>query len=398
MRPDRLKPEPAVYRVVLNLPRETAPGAGLPAYMLVKQLPGRSLITTRTRKSPFRRLPDNVTVKCHSYPEAEIGRSSGMRRMANKVIKAAGFVVFFLKSLPDMIHFRPDITHIHTPSPFLHGLFARYILRNPVCITLHGSEIRHLKKSRFWQWVLRRADHVFYVSHRMAGVLTSFMSEDKISYLPNGVNLDRFVPGEAEPGPVVAMVGNLRWQKDYPTALKAFQMFSHNFPSWELHIAGQGDLLEELKTLAHALGIADRVKFLGVLPRDQVALLLQEARVFLLSSVTEGFPKVILEAAAAGTPSIVTDVGDCAAIGRRSGFVVPPESPIEIAEALLRLAGSENLREQFSKKARAEALTYTWEARRDRVLNVYRSLLQTGEKAGLETPTVSGVRTPESTR
>ena len=391
------KPGPAVYRVALNLPREDAPGAGLPTYMLTSQLPGRTLVTTRTRSCRFRPLPDHVTLECHKYTEVELGRSSGPRRLAKMALKGAGFVAFFLKSLPGMIRFKPDITHIHTPVPFLHGLFGRYFMRIPLCITLHGSEIIHLQKSRFWRWVVRRADHVFYVSNQMGETLSAFMPAGKISYLPNGVNTGRFSPGGAGRRPVVAMVGSLRWQKDYPTALEAFQKFSRDYPSWTLRIAGRGALLDDLRSLVDDLGIAGRVEFLGVQSREQVARLLREARVFLLSSASEGFPKVLLEAAASGTPSVVTDVGDCSVVGRLTGYVVPEKSSAKIAEALGRLAGNPSEWKRISRQARDLAMTYTWESRTNRVLNVYNDLLMRGGRVAVPAGPAGGVRTPEST-
>ena len=80
-------------------------------------------------------------------------------------------------------------------------------------------------------------------------------------------------------------------------------------PDVGLVIVGDGPLLAELTALAEQLGVADRVRFLGTVPRERVASLLLACDLFVLNSTYEGLPHVVLEAAAAGLPVIATDAG-----------------------------------------------------------------------------------------
>jgi len=369
-----------IFRVALNLPNDKTPGAGLPAYMLIHNLPGESLVISRKKNCSYKPTGENIRVELFDYPDSELGCSKGIKRFGRIIRKGAGYILFFLKSVLPMIAFKPNLTHIHTPVPFLQGLFGKYFLRTPLCITLHGSEFLHIKKSRFWRWVLARADHVFYVSRLMKNDLESFINPSRMSYLPNGVDHEQFKPGNGIRRDIVFMAGTLRWQKDYSTALRAFKMFLKRFPTWQLHIAGEGTLQAELKKEAGLFEIDDKVEFLGMLSRGELALRMQRARIFLLSSVSEGFPKVILEASASATPIVVTDVGDCGLIGGRAGIVVPPKDPEAIAKALSTLAGDNACWRKCSIRAKETAYSYSWNSMARGVLTVYKQLLSSANR------------------
>lgn len=132
-------------------------------------------------------------------------------------------------------------------------------------------------------------------------------------------------------------VGRLEIQKDYPTLLRAFVRVSSVSPLAQLRIAGQGPLREDLQVLVSNLGIAERVRFLGV--RADIPDLLSAADAFVLSSAWEGLPNVVMEALAAGKPVVATRVGGVPELVEegKSGFLVPPKDPEALARAMLRL-------------------------------------------------------------
>jgi glycosyltransferase involved in cell wall biosynthesis len=109
----------------------------------------------------------------------------------------------------------------------------------------------------------------------------------------------------------------------------------------------------DLQDIAHATGISDRVRFLGV--RRDVPRLLAAADVGVLCSHQEGFSNAILECMAAALPMVVTDVGGNgeAVLDGETGFVVPPRDPEALGQAILKLASEPALRTEQGKKARA---------------------------------------------
>ncbi len=151
---------------------------------------------------------------------------------------------------------------------------------------------------------------------------------------------------------VALSVGSLTEQKDYKNLIEAAAMVVARFPDIVFLIAGGGGLEDDLVSAASALGVGDQVRFLG--ERDDVPLLLRRADIMVNSSAWEGLPITILEAMAAGVPTVATDVGGTAEViaGDDCGLVVPSRDPESLAAAILKLAESPELREQLSSRAR----------------------------------------------
>jgi glycosyltransferase involved in cell wall biosynthesis len=166
--------------------------------------------------------------------------------------------------------------------------------------------------------------------------------------------------------------GRLMWKKDWPTLLRAFAAQR----GAALLIAGEGPQEAELKALAAALEIDAR--FLGRV--DDMPALMNAADAFALSSLVEGLPMALLEAAASGLPAVAADAGGVAEIldGGEAGFVVPVADSREMADAMSRVQSMPpDARQRMSRAARARAVerydilvvVSRWEA-------AYRNLLQ----------------------
>jgi glycosyltransferase involved in cell wall biosynthesis len=139
-------------------------------------------------------------------------------------------------------------------------------------------------------------------------------------------------------------LGNLKPQKDPLTFARAALQAGAAQRRGRFWIAGEGPLRDEVESLVREAGMADRVRVLGW--RTDVPELLAVADVMVLSSRFEGLPMAVLRGMAAGLPVVATAVdGTVEAIEHgRTGFLVPREDPVALAEALLRLGRSPNLR------------------------------------------------------
>jgi glycosyltransferase involved in cell wall biosynthesis len=211
----------------------------------------------------------------------------------------------------------------------------------------------------------------------MEPFLRSFLPTDKLFYVPSGIDMSTFENRCERRLRQVCMIGNLRWQKGYPYALEAFVQFSQRHPDWRLVIAGDGSLGDELRQLAYRLGIDDKVSFLGTISREDIVNLLNRSGIFFLSSVSEGFPKVILEAMACGTPIVATDAGSCAEVIPGAGIVVTSKDVSAMAMALCQLVDDTELWRQCSETAYVRARDYEWASIAARVEEIYRSLCTT---------------------
>ena len=209
----------------------------------------------------------------------------------------------------------------------------------------------------------------------------------KLKVIPNGVDLAALTASMDErlrirhelalaPGEFLWLaIGRLWEQKDYPTLLQAFQPLA-GAPA-RLAIAGRGPLLEELQRQAVQLGIASQVTFLGV--RHDIAALLSAADGLALSSAWEGMPNVVMEALAAATPVVATQVGGVAEVveAGKSGFLVPPGDPDALSREMQRLMSlSVEQRRQMGIWGRDHvAAHYSLQAMAERWLALYEELL-----------------------
>ncbi|MEM3570215.1 MAG: glycosyltransferase [Candidatus Jordarchaeales archaeon] len=162
----------------------------------------------------------------------------------------------------------------------------------------------------------------------------------------------------------VLYVGGLRPEKSVETLIEATSILLSRSYSVELHIVGDGDQREELQLLAGRLLPASSCYFHGF--RSEPAEIDQfycEADIFALSSLTEGFPRVILEAMARGLPVVATDIVGIPDLvkHRQTGMLVPVRTPLRLAEAIAELIENAVLRKQVIAEGYTVAREYTLE-------------------------------------
>jgi L-malate glycosyltransferase len=160
----------------------------------------------------------------------------------------------------------------------------------------------------------------------------------RLRLIPNGLDPARFTP--AAPRDAlrhIVTVANLRAEKGHDVLLAAAPRILAQHPDATFTFAGEGSRRDALETLTRALGLADRVHFLGEC-RD-VAPVLAEADLFVLPSQSEAFPNAVIEAMAAGLPVVATDVGGIPEVVRsdETGVLVPPGDAEALADAVISL-------------------------------------------------------------
>lgn len=198
---------------------------------------------------------------------------------------------------------------------------------------------------------------------------------ERVLYVPNGVNCERFAKSGIEPlvardgTPTIGTVAALRREKNLSRLLDAFRMIREG-RSCRLVIAGDGPERSALETHATNLGLANNVVFTGY-TRDTERVY-SGIDIFMLSSDTEQMPTSVLEAMAAGLPIVSTNVGDVAAMvaQENSSFVVPKEAAA-LAGAAIKLLDDDKLRLSVGRANRVRVAT---EFAQDRMIATYGSL------------------------
>jgi glycosyltransferase involved in cell wall biosynthesis len=173
----------------------------------------------------------------------------------------------------------------------------------------------------------------------------------------------------------VVAVGSLSWKKGFEYALRAIRLARDAGTDLELEIIGDGVDRQRLLFGIEDLGLSGCVRLSGKLPAEGVRERLQNADMFLLSSVSEGISNAALEAMAAGLPVVTTD---CGGMGEAisdgvEGFVVPTRDVTQMAAALGRLAAHGELRLRMGAAARARVLG---EFTLDRQVRAFAELLE----------------------
>ena len=153
--------------------------------------------------------------------------------------------------------------------------------------------------------------------------------------------------------------------------MQGYARFQETHPHWQLTIIGDGDEREIIEENIEALKLQESVTLMGVCSRETVAETLQKCRIFLLTSIAEGFPKVLLEAAACGTPVVATDVGDCSKVSDHAGITIQPRDSEAITAALSLLADDMELWKQYSERGKELANNYQWETAAGRIEEIY---------------------------
>lgn len=206
----------------------------------------------------------------------------------------------------------------------------------------------------------------------------------KLRLVPNGVDTSRFCPDpEARSrlreslslGPekiLIATICRLDVMKDHPLFLRAAARLAVLHPEMVFACVGNGDsaYLAELKRIASGLNLEDRLLWLPA--QENVEAVLNAADICVLPSAHgEGFPNIMVEAMACGTPIVSTGVGDCAAIADQLLPVVPPGDDEAMAQAVevtlrrLKLERGEyreRLRERVLRHYSVDVLGATTEA------------------------------------
>jgi glycosyltransferase involved in cell wall biosynthesis len=307
-------------------------------------------------------------------------------------------VLYFWKFWRMLRKERIRALHVHHHGAMiLCGIPARLAGINRIVMTEHGLQAL-LERPDARTLTVRYGRYVSDITVVEPSQFEYFHKElgfpvDKLHCIPNGVRVGMRTPTLVEHwrrefglGPDVFAffyVGRLNPVKDLGTMLDAFATLpADDSFSTHLYLVGDGPERAMLENKREALGLGERVTFLGA--RSDVSEVLMAADAFVMSSKSEGLPMALLEAMAAGVPCIATGVGGIPDLfGDDRGLLVPAQDARALADAMAAIARSPELRQRLVSNASANLVrNYALDA----IANRYLELL------GLP-QTVSGTRT-----
>ncbi len=285
---------------------------------------------------------------------------------------------------------RPDVVHSHMVHANLLSRVTRIITPMPVLI----CTARSTNEGRLWRAAAYRltdglCELTTHVSRAGAerAVRIGAIPARKVRVIPNGIDTNRFRPDAAARARlrdelglgerfVWLAVGRFAPPKDYPTMLQAFALARKHTESLLL-IAGQGPLQEECLQLAKELNVAEAVHFLGV--RNDIPDLMNAADAFLMSSLWEGMPTAVLEAAACGLPIVATNVGGIPEIlpPEAQKYLTSPQDPRALSALMIELVNlqPQQRRELGLSNREYVKMHYSLEIIANRWENLYKEFL-----------------------
>jgi glycosyltransferase involved in cell wall biosynthesis len=254
---------------------------------------------------------------------------------------------------------RPHLVHTHTSKAGFLGRLAARVLGVKSLYTAHGwvfaeavLEGRKRLALTTERFAGRLGDRVITVSHHDRDLALHYriVPAEKLKVIWNGVP---DTPLRARPEthpPRVVMVARFAPPKDHALLLRALAGL-RELP-WTLDLVGEGPVLPQAQALAEALGLTERVRFLGA--RRDVAEVLAGGQVFALASYSEGLPLSVLEAMRSGLPVVATDVGGVkeAVVEGKTGFLVGQGDEAGFRERLAGLLQDPRLRVSLGEAGR----------------------------------------------
>jgi glycosyltransferase involved in cell wall biosynthesis len=285
-----------------------------------------------------------------------------------------------------------EILHAHGSSIFTASLAALFAPRPR--LVWHDHYGLPLEERAAWieRPLAKRAGAVIAVSQPLAEWSRRNLSvaDDRVWYIPNFVCLPNGnettpeLPGEK--GCRIVCVANLRPQKDHLTLVRAMADVVRQIPAAHLLLVGSivdESYQEAIKREIARLGLEKHISLLG--ERRDVAAILKESDIGVLSSLAEGLPLALIEYAQAGLASVATRVGQCAEVvdDGRAGLLVPAGSPRELGQALARLLKSPIERITLGELARKRARElYGARSIIERICQVYDTVLTAKNGSG----------------
>lgn len=255
----------------------------------------------------------------------------------------------------------------------------------PVAMTARGTDVNvlphHRIPGRMIRWALREADACIGVADALTQKMVELGAPAATTQtVRNGVDLLRFqirdriaarkhwaLPMDK---PVLAAVGNLLEAKGQHLIVQALTQR----PDWHLLLAGDGPNRNALQALIGTYQLDNRVKMLGSVDQTTLNDVYSAADVSILASAREGWPNVLLESMACGTPAIATQVGGTAEIIRepRAGRLMAERSTAALLSAVDAMLADKPQREHV----RDYASGFGWQTTTDAQLRLFRQLIE----------------------
>ena len=325
-------------------------------------------------------------------PHIELAKVAEQYNLETKIFKCTGQFDFSTAiSIRTFIKEQDiDIIHSHGYKANFYALLATLIKNVSLIATCHPW-IKINLKVKIYSWfdklLLNRFNRIVVISEEIKqDILKSGVSENKVTVIDNGIDISRFSNKHKsndflkeyniKPAKkIIGTIGRLSEEKGQKFFIEAAKVLLEKYPDLFFMIVGDGPLKEELQTKALHYRIQDHLIFTGI--SDNIPKILAGMDIFVLPSLTEGLPMVLLEAMAAKKPIIATDVGAIPRVisDRKSGHLIKPGNTNELIEALTILLNDQSYTSRIAQNGYETAINkYSAKEMTKKYVEIYEQL------------------------
>ena len=356
----------------------------------------------------LRTLGHDVTVLTSNYPPAISCPTEHVYRLPVllKIERDWGELLFCPAVLSQLRKMDFEVVHAHTPRKFFAEwvpLF-RFLSRRkfPFVVHIHLFDMGFLPSplraaSQVYtrtveRSVFRSADKVIVQSNiHQRYLMSNFgVSADNIEIVPSAVDTEMFDPRRKVniehlrrkyglgDGKVILYVGRLTSQKGVESLVRAMPLVMKEMPDVKLLIVGDGPLRAPLMRLATELRVGSNTVFANYVKHEEMPDVFSLGDVFVLPSLSESMPNVLLEAMAMEKPVVATAVGGVPEMvsNQTTGFLAETATASSLASPIIQVLSNDNLADRIGRQARkAVEMKFSWPYVLQKVVKVYEEVL-----------------------
>jgi glycosyltransferase involved in cell wall biosynthesis len=283
-----------------------------------------------------------------------------------------------------------DIIHAHSTSLFW-AVMVKWITPK-IKVVWHDhfgfSEQLHGRETKTFRFFVRYVNHIFAVNEILVNYAVNDLKKmpSQVSFLANfaDINIDNNIQNkpdipDIEAYPKIVCLANLRKQKDHDNLFDAFTIVAKKHDSARLYLVGghfNDDYYRHLvERTNNENDLKGKVFILG--SRNDVAAILSECQIGVLSSISEGLPVSLLEYGLSNLAVVCTNVGDCSLVldGGKGGRLVAPSNSEELAKEICYLIENKDEAKQLSKYLNERVLSdFSKQGAINKILKTYQSL------------------------
>jgi glycosyltransferase involved in cell wall biosynthesis len=290
-----------------------------------------------------------------------------VHRISLNKTRVLGILLFWYAIIATIRKIGPDLVHAQSLASGIPALLSKKLLKIPYVVWGQGSDVYFPKGFLVVtpEKIIRNADAAIALTGDMKRAMQKICNRD-IAVVPNGISVVDRVDGtndEAVHGKHILYVGRLEPVKGVRYLISAMKRVHDTIPDARLIIIGEGTERAMLEALSTRLGLRTCVQFGGEVPHEKVLSFMRQADVFVLPSMSEGFPMVIVEALSCGLPVVASRVGGVPEIitNETNGYLVEAKDEGALAESILVLLQDEHLRKKISDANKHLVKKYSWE-------------------------------------